>query len=128
MTYNEMKKLVLALPFNTMKEVYNNGKQAVLIYRPSSLSKRFKNYDINTNFQIFLRIGKNAPFRPNYLRLLIDLKLRTREIPQAKKELLIAFDKIFYGEDPINAMKCRPSMAFPCFHISLFADNCLSLA
>lgn len=105
MTYDEMKKIVLDLPFNTMTEVYNNGEQAILIYRPSILSERFKNYDVNTNFQVFLKIGDDEPFRPNHLRLLIDLKLRVRELPQAKKELLNAFDKIFYGEGPLDTIK-----------------------
>ena len=81
MTYNDMLNLVLALPFDTMKEVYSNGKQSLLIYRPSTLSKRFKNYDINTNFQIFLKIGDDKPFKPNHLRLLIDLKLRADSPP-----------------------------------------------
>ena len=104
MTYSNMREIVLDLPFNTMTEIYNNGEQAILIYRPSTLSKRFKNYDVNTNFQIFLKIGNDRPFRPNHLRLLIDLKLRARELPQAREELLIAFDKIFYGEDPLKAI------------------------
>lgn len=104
MTYNDMLNLVLALPFDTMKEVYSNGKQSLLIYRPSTLSKRFKNYDINTNFQIFLKIGDDKPCKPNHLRLLIDLKLRAREIPQSRIELLTAFDKIFYGAEPLKAI------------------------
>ena len=105
MTYDEMRKTVLDLPFDTMTEVYNNGEQAILIYRPSTLSERFKNYDVNTNFQIFLRIGDNKPFRPNHLRLLIDLKLRARELSQSNEELLTAFDKIFYGANPLDAIK-----------------------
>ena len=105
MTYDEMREIVLDLPFDTMTEVYNNGEQAILIYRPSTLSERFKNYDVNTNFQVFLRIGDDKPFRPNHLRLLIDLKLRARELPQAREDLLVAFDKIFYGEEPLDAIK-----------------------
>ena len=31
MTYNDMLNLVLALPFDTMKEVYSNGKKNKLI-------------------------------------------------------------------------------------------------
>ncbi len=104
MNYNKMKKIVIELPFDTMTEVYNNGEQAILIYRPKILSARFKNYDVNTNFQIFLKIGDDKPFRPNHLRLLIDLKLRVMELPQARKELLIAFDEIFYGEEPLSAI------------------------
>lgn len=105
MTYSDMKETVLRLPFDTMNIIYNNSEQAILLYRPSTLSKRFKDYDVNTNFQIFLKIGTDKPFRPNHLRLLIDLKLRVRENPQAKKELLSSFDKIFYGADPLEAIK-----------------------
>ena len=105
MNYDEMKEIVLDLSFDTMTEVYNNGEQAILIYRPSTLSERIKNYDVSTNYQIFLRIGDNKPFRPNHLRLLIDLKLRARELSQSKEELLIAFDKIFYGVNPLDAIK-----------------------
>lgn len=112
MTYDEMKEIVLDLSFDTMTEVYNNGEQAILIYRPSTLSERFKNYDVNTNFQIFLRIGDNKPFRPNHLRLLIDLKLRARELSQSKEELLIAFDKIFYGANPLDAIKSLTHIPF----------------
>lgn len=31
--------------------------------------------------------------------------MRARELPQAKKELLVAFDKIFYGEEPLTAIE-----------------------
>lgn len=70
------------------------------IFRPSELSNRFKNYDKEKNFQIFLQEGDNKPFRPNHLRLLIDLKLRVREVPESKYTLLKVFDSIFYGKDP----------------------------
>lgn len=30
------------------------AEQAILIYRPSTLSERFKNYDVNTIFKFFL--------------------------------------------------------------------------
>lgn len=112
MTYDEMKKIVLDLPFDTMTQVYNNKEQAILIYRPSTLSERFKNYDVNTNFQIFLKIGDDKPFRPNHLRLLMDLKLRVRELPQTREALLVAFDKIFYGEKPLDAIKSLTHIHF----------------
>lgn len=80
-----MKQMILDLPFDTMTKVYSNGEHSILVYRPSQLSQRFKDYDVNKNFQIFLQIGNNKPFRPNHLRLLIDLKLRSRELPQVKK-------------------------------------------
>lgn len=112
MNYREMKKIILDLPFDTMTQVYDNGEQAILLYRPSTLSERFKNYDVNTNFQIFLKIGNDKPFRPNHLRLLIDLKLRSRELPELRDDLLLAFDKIFYGEEPLLAIEPLTNVRF----------------
>lgn len=105
MNYADMKQIVLNLPFDTMQEVYNNGEQAILIFRPSKLTARFNKYDVNTNFQIFLQIGNDEPFRPNHLRMLLDLKLRVREFPEEKETLLAAFDNIFYGDEPLDAIK-----------------------
>lgn len=105
MLYNEMCKKIIDLPFDTMTEVYSNESQKIFVFRPSTLPKRFKDYDVNTNFQIFLQIGDDKPFRPNHLRLLLDLKLRSREQPATIEKLLSAFDKIFYGEDPVNAIQ-----------------------
>lgn len=105
MILEEMMQIVINLPFDTMTEIYNNGEQSILLYRPSKLSERFKDYNVNTNFQIFLKIGDNKPFRPNHLRLLIDLKLRSRENLLEKNKLLTAFDEIFYGANPLDAIK-----------------------
>jgi len=104
MIYNEMLEIIEDLPFDQMTKVYFNGHESILVYRPSSLSKRFKDYDVKTNFQIFLQIGDDRPFKPNHLRLLIDLKLRSREHPEYNNKLLLAFDRIFYGEDPLNCI------------------------
>lgn len=105
MLYDKILDKILALPFDTMTEVYANDNQKVLVYRPSTLSARFKDYDVNTNFQIFLQIGNDKPFRPNHLRLLLDLKLRSRELPETINDLLLTFDEIFYGADPLESIK-----------------------
>jgi len=112
MTYNEMLKIIEDLPFNQMTEVYFNGHESILVYRPSILSKRFQDYDVKTNFQIFLRIGDDKPFKPNHLRLLIDLKLRSREYPEYNNKLLLAFDRIFYGEDPLKCISSLKSLPY----------------
>ena len=112
MTYDELKEVILDLPFDDMIQIYNNGEQSLLVYRPSKLPARFRNYDVNTNFQIFLQIGNEKPFRPNHLRLLLDLKLRSRELPEAKETLLLAFDEIFYGGDPITAIESASHIRF----------------
>lgn len=107
-----MLHFVLKLPFDTMTEVYNNGEQSILIFCPSTLPKRFKDYDVNKNFQIFLKIRDEKPLRPNHLRLLIDLKLRAKELPQYKEKLLVAFDKIFYGNEPLDAIQALDNIHF----------------
>lgn len=94
-----MYKVVKELPFDVKKTVYKKGNIEVRIFRPSQLSARFKAYDPKKNFQIWLKEGSRE-FRPNHLRVMIDLNLRVRSRPDLKKQLLLAFDNIFYGKDP----------------------------
>lgn len=99
MEFDSMFKIVKELDFDKNKVVCEEKDNEAYILRPSKLSKRFKSYDVEKNFQIWLRDGKRE-FRPNHLRVMIDLNLRTRSRPDLKKELLIIFDNIFYGKDP----------------------------
>lgn len=100
MRYSEVFGIVKKLEFDTEKVICKDGDVTLYILRPSQVSKRFKNYDINKNFQIWLKEGNEKPFRPNHLRAMIDLNLRVRSRPDLKRELLVAFDKIFYHEEP----------------------------
>jgi uncharacterized protein YeeX (DUF496 family) len=100
MKKEEILEIVKNLKFDTEKVLFkDNDNTELYIIRPSKLSKRFRNYDINKNFQIWIRSGERK-FRPNHLRLLIDLNLRVRSRPDLKNKLLLAFDNIFYGGDP----------------------------
>lgn len=92
-------KIVKELGFDKKKVVLKEGKTELYILRPSKLPKRFKDYDVKKNFQIWLR-ENNREFRPNHLRVMIDLNLRVRSRPDLKKKLLLIFDNIFYGKDP----------------------------
>ncbi|MDD5269771.1 MAG: hypothetical protein PHE80_01130 [Candidatus Omnitrophica bacterium] len=104
MNKDSMLKLVKELPFDIKKTVYKEGDIEVQIFRPSVLSKRFKDYDVKKNFQIWLK-EKQREFRPNHLRVMIDLNLRIRNRDDLKKRLLLAFDNIFYGSDPEKELK-----------------------
>src|SRR4030042_16255 len=99
MLKSEMFKIVRELEFDTKKTIFKKGNTEIQLYRPSELSARFKDYDVKKNFQIWLKEG-DREFKPNHLRVMIDLNLRVRSRPELKKELLIAFDNIFYGKDP----------------------------
>jgi hypothetical protein len=95
----EMFRIVKELEFDNKKTIFKKGKTEIQLYRPSVLSARFKDYDVKKNFQIWLKQG-DREFKPNHLRVMIDLNLRVRSRPELKKDLLIAFDNIFYGKDP----------------------------
>lgn len=92
-------KVVKELGFDIKHVVLKEKETEVYIFRPSVLSKRFKGYDVAKNFQIWLK-EHNREFRPNHLRVMIDLNLRARSRPDCKEKLLLAFDNIYYGKDP----------------------------
>ena len=96
--------IIKELPFDTNKMIYKNGNLEIYLFRPSELSKRFEGYDPKKNFQIWLKEGERN-FRPNHLRVMIDLNLRVRSRSDLKKKLLLAFDNIFYGADPEKELK-----------------------
>lgn len=105
MNYEELKEFVYSASFDVMTEVYRIDGVVLSVYRPTKLSKRFKNYDVQKNFQIFMQEKNNKAFRPNHLRMFIDLKLRVMEQPEQREVLLEAFDNIFYGKDPFVAVR-----------------------
>lgn len=94
-----MFEIVKDLEFDNKKTIFKKGNVEIQLYRPSVLSKRFKDYDVKKNFQIWLKEG-DREFKPNHMRVMIDINLRTRSRPDLKKKLLLAFDNIFYGKDP----------------------------
>ena len=105
MLKNEMLEIIKNLEFDKKKHLFDVSNIQVYLTRPSKLSKKFeeKGYDPKRNFQIWMQEG-TRDFRPNHLRVFIDLNLRIRNKPEYKKELLIAFDDIFYGKDPKDAL------------------------
>lgn len=101
MNYNKLYDLIVKLPIGDKISIFKDGNVEIYITRPT---KVFKIYDVNKNFQIFIKEGKRE-FRPNHLRIMIDLHLRVISRLDLKQELLLAFDKIFYKEDSLKAIK-----------------------
>lgn len=104
MDKQSMFEIVKNLPFDVEKILYSEEKIKIWIIRPSKLSSRFKDYDPKKNFQIWISDGKRE-FKPNHLRVLIDLNLRIRSRPDLKNKLLLAFDNIYYNKDPENELE-----------------------
>jgi len=115
-----MLEIIKELAFDTKKVLCtDDGGIQLFVIRPSILPKRLKNvYDVNKNFQIWLKDGERE-FKPNHLRMMIDLNLRTRSRPDLKEELLTIFDNIFYGKDPNEEIKLLGEEKFEHFLNSL---------
>jgi len=125
MNKESMFKIVRELDFDKNRIVFNEDNFDVYLLRPSKLSKRFKDYDVKRNFQIWLKEDERA-FRPNHLRVLIDLNLRARTRPDLKENLLWAFDEIFYGSDPEEVLEKMAKEKFEHFLNPLRITGCLS--
>lgn len=99
-----MLNIVKELEFDDKHSVYKEDNTEVQVFRPSGLSKRFKSYDVKKNFQIWLKQDERE-FRPNHLRVMIDLNLRVRSREDLKEKMLASFDNIFYGKDPVKELR-----------------------
>src|SRR3990167_10738080 len=118
MLKSDMFNIVRELSFDNKQTVFKRGNIEIQLLRPSKLSVRFKAYDPKKNFQIWLKEGERE-FRPNHLRVMIDLNLRTRSRQDLKKKLLTIFDNIFYGKDPNEEIKLLGKEKFDHFLNSL---------
>ena len=112
MKYTELEQIIIDLPFDEKKDIYSSNGQTLYVVRPQKLSERFKEYDASKNIQIWLKIDDKKSFKPNHFRLLIDLYTRVRECPDSKDTLLEVFDRIFYGEDPLDVMHMLDTYQF----------------
>ena len=103
MDKSKLLDIVKKLEFDEEFVLFDNNEVRLYINRPSKVSAKFRSYDLKKNFQIWMSEGSRT-FRPNHLRLLLDLNLRVRSRPELKNDLLTSFDQIFYGTDPKNAL------------------------
>ncbi len=101
MNYIELYKKIEILKIGETISIYKESDIEIFVVRPVS---KFKDYDEKKNFQIFLKEGERE-FRPNHLRIMIDLHLRVRSRQDLKIELLKAFDKIYKKENSFEAIK-----------------------
>jgi len=104
MTYDQQFQVVVDLPLDTEQTVYNDGELEIYLFRPSQLKKKYEGYDPYKNFQVWLRGEGVKPFKPNHLRVMIDLHLRLLSRPDLKQQLAQAMDDIFFGADPEDAI------------------------
>ena len=114
MQYNKAFTIIKELEYDREFSIYSNKDIDLYIYRPSKLKKRFADYDKEKNFQIWLR-ENDRKFRPNHLRVFIDLNLRVRSKPDTKIALLRIFDDIYNGKDPNEVIRPLKDIDFQHF-------------
>ncbi len=95
------------------KRIYSIGNVEFLFKRPEKPGRRLKReYDPMKNLQIWIK-DENSEFMPNHLRILLDLEFKVRMRPNYTKALMVAFDRLFYGEDPDAIFKDIKDLNFP---------------
>lgn len=92
------------LPFDKNIPIYECQGFQIYFFRPSKLTSGYKGYDKKKNFQIFLKEPNKKAYKPYHLQLLLDLHFMAKEITISRNLILEAFDKIFYGEDALEAI------------------------
>lgn len=101
MEYSNLLNKIKELEFDTKKTLHSAGNVEIYLIRPN---KKYKDYDINKNFQVFLKT-QNKEFRPNHLRVIMDLYLRTLSRPDLKEKILELIDLIFYKKEFSNLLE-----------------------
>ncbi len=114
MVYAQQLQQIVDLPFDTETVIFTYGEYEIYVLRPSKLKKNFEGYDPARNFQVWLREGERE-FKPNHLRVMIDLYLRVRSTPALKRQLAEAMEAIFAGEDPSKVAGRFPENSFEHF-------------
>lgn len=128
MNFKELCRQIEKLEVGQSCEIYrcDDGVEVFLLRpTPKQVGKRLVNiYDEKTNFQIWLR--EDHEFRPNHLRLFIDLDLKVRSRSDFQIPLLKLFERIYQGEDPLDIYREVENEDFRMQLNSLECNLCLA--
>mgnify|MGYP001590659231 FL=1 len=115
MDYRDLLDTINKLKIGESKNIYRVDNTDLWIHRPEKLGSSLKNkekYDVKTNFQIFMRGEDGIAFKPNHLRILLDLHLKLISNPDDAEQLFLILEKIYNGEDPIKFKEKLLKMSF----------------
>ena len=115
MKYKELLEVVNKLKIGESKNIYRINNTDLWIHRPKKLRRSLKSkdkYDIKTNFQIFIRGEDGKAFRPNHLRILIDLHLKLISNSTLSERLFSILEDIYNGKDPLEFKEELNKMEF----------------
>ena len=115
MKYKELLEIINNLKIGESKNIYRVNNTDLWIHRPEKLGSSLKNkdkYDIKTNFQIFMRGEDGKAFKPNHLRILLDLHLKLISNQNSADKLFLILEDIYNGKDPLEFKEELNKMEF----------------
>ena len=115
MDYKSLLEIINNLKIGESKNIYRVDNVDLWIYRPEKLGSSLKSkekYDVKTNFQIFMRGEDGIAFKPNHLRILLDLHLKLVSNFDDAEQLFLILEKIYNGGDPLKFKEKLSKMDF----------------
>lgn len=115
MLYKELLETINNVRIEERKNIYREDNTDLWIYRPEKLGRSLKSkekYDVKTNFQIFMRDKNGVAFKPNHLRILLDLHLKLISNPDSARELFYILEEVYNGRDPLEFKNELDKMKF----------------
>lgn len=97
------------------------------VHRPEKLGRSLKReYALHKNFQIFMKKPKEKEFKPNHLRILINLHLKKISDPKKADIIFDILERIYHGDDPLLHKKDLELIDFRMSLDSALVDVCLA--
>jgi len=114
MRFEELERKAIELVVGGSIELYRLSNGITLsLRRPKKVGSGLKrSYDVEKNLQIWHKDKDGKEFMPNHLRILIDLYFKQLERNDLRRDFYHLFDRIFYGEDPREAVKGTENIIF----------------
>src|SRR3989344_836840 len=117
MDFEKLKDVIIALRIGETKTIYKLDDIELYVHRPEKIGRSVKQtYDIKKNFQIFMKKPGHNDFKPNHLRILINLHLKKESDPNSAEIIFDILEKVYNGDDPLkfkdklNELKFRMSL------------------
>jgi len=126
--FKKVKETIEKLEIDNSKTIYklDNGTE-LYVHRPKKLGKSLKKeYEIHKNFQIFMKKPHEEDFKPNHLRILINLHLKKISDPAKAEKIFSILEKVYHGEDPLAYRKELEALNFRMSLDSPLVDVCLA--
>ena len=125
MDFEKLKDLISEIKIGETKTIYKLGNVELYVHRPEKVGRSVKQtYDLKKNFQIFMKKPGHNDFKPNHLRILINLHLKKESDNKSAEKVFDILEKVYDGEDPLKFEKELSTLNFRMSLDSALVDVC----